>query len=305
METFPFMKKIKGLIGLIRPFTLLAPVFVSVCIMLASFVYNQRIGDFSSVSLISIISASFSLAVLNGASNALNQVTDVEADKISKPYRPIPQGKISSKTALFVSIVLYIFSFVFSLLVNLVFSVFVLLIVFFTITYSIPPRLKDKLFLNQLWVGVPRGLLGVLASWSVFGNPLSSLPLVMGFIAMFFLIGGSVTKDVVDCDADKKTGTQTLVNTYGVNKTVLMVFPLMFFPFLFIPILVNIGLIDSTLNLLTLLAIPSFFICYFMVKDDKKSKKLENTFSWVLMYTTYFFFAFGFSVLTIFNSTFA
>ena len=83
-----------------------------------------------------------------------------------------------------------------------------------------------------------------------------------------------------------------------------MVFPFMFFPFLFIPILVDIGLINSSLGLLTLLAIPSFFICYFMVRDDKKSKKLENTASWALMYMTYFFFAFGFSILTIVGSTF-
>ncbi len=299
------MRKIKGLISLIRPFTLLAPVIVSLCIIAASFVYNQKGGDFQNIFWMVMIPASFSLAILNGASNALNQVTDVETDKISKPYRPIPRGDISPRVALFVSIILYILSFALSLFVNLVFFVFVLLIAFFTITYSIPPRLKDMLFLNQLWVGIPRGLLGVLASWSVFGNPLSSLPLVMGFIAMLFLIGGSVTKDLVDCDADKKTGTRTLVNTYGVNKTVLMVFPFMFFPFLFIPILVDIGLINSSLGLLTLLAIPSFFICYFMVRDDKKSKKLENTASWALMYTTYFFFAFGFSVLTIVSSFFA
>lgn len=293
------MKKTKGLIDLIRPFTLLAPIIVSISIMLASLVYNY--GDFSTVFLMVMLPAVFSLALLNAASNALNQVTDVEADRISKPYRPIPRGCISPKEALFVSVILYIFSFISSLLVNPVFSVFVLLIAFFTITYSIPPRLKDRLFLNQLWVGVPRGLLGILASWSVFGNPLSSLPLIMGFIAMLFLIGGCVTKDVVDCDADKKTGTLTLINTYGVNKTVLMIFPFMFFPFLFIPILVDIGLINSNLVLLTLLAFPSFFICYFMVRDDKKSKKLENTFSWVLMYTTYFFFALGFSALTIIN----
>jgi len=299
------MKKIRGLIDLIRPFTLLAPIIVSVCIMLASFVYNQTVEDSSTVFLMSILPASFSLAVLNAASNTLNQVTDVETDKISKPYRPIPRGDISPRVALFVSIILYILSFALSLFVNLVFFVFVLLIAFFTITYSIPPRLKDRLFLNQLWVGVPRGLLGILASWSVFGNPLSSLPLIMGFIAMLFLIGGSITKDLVDCDADKKTGTQTLVNTYGVNKAVLMVFPFMFFPFLFIPILVDIGLINPSLDLLTLLAIPSFFICYFMVRDDKKNKKLENTASWALMYTTYFFFAFGFSILTISSSIFA
>jgi 4-hydroxybenzoate polyprenyltransferase len=181
------------------------------------------------------------------------------------------------------------------------FFVFVLLITTFTVTYSLPPRLKDKLYLNQLWVGIPRGLLGILASWSVFGNAFHPLPLSVGFIAMVFLIGGSITKDIIDSPADKKTGTKTLINIYGVKKAAFMVFPLMFFPFAFIPMLIHSGILDSSLWLLTILAIPSFFICYTMVLNDKKSRRLENTKSWALMYMTYFFLAIGFSILIIVN----
>src|SRR6478752_9291448 len=38
-------------------------------------------------------------AVLNAASNALNQIYDLEIDRINKPRRPLPSGKLSLETA--------------------------------------------------------------------------------------------------------------------------------------------------------------------------------------------------------------
>ena len=296
--------RIRGYIDLIRPFTLLAPIIVSTCIMVASFFYTRGTGDLFTVWWTVILPASFALAILNGASNALNQVTDLEADKISKPYRPIIRGDISTGEAKAVSLILYIVAFSLAIMVNVMFCVLVLLITLFAVTYSLPPRMKDFLFFNQLWVGIPRGFLGILASWSVFGTVLHPLPLAIGLIAMFFLIGGSITKDVTDSEADKKTGTRTLVNTFGVKKAAFMALPFMFFPFVLIPLLVDSGILESYLWLLTFLAIPGYFIFHLMIKEEE-SKHLENTSAWALMYVTYFVFASGFSVLTIIGSVVA
>jgi len=297
-------KRIKGYIDLIRPFTLLAPIIVSSCIMIASFFQNNASEDLFTLFWSAIIPASFSLAILNGASNALNQATDINVDRISKPYRPIVRGDISLKEAKIVSIVLYVIAFLLSFAINFTFVIIVLLIAVFTISYSLPPRLKDKLFLNQIWIAIPRGLFGILASWSVFGSPLEKLPLTIGFIALTFLIGGSITKDIIDSEADKKSGTHTLINTYGLKKAALMALPFMIFPFLYIPMLIQLGLLASYLWVLSFLAIPAYFVFHMMLRDKKSSRTLENTSSWSLMYFTYFLFAFGFSLLTIIDSVF-
>ena len=294
--------RIKGYFDLIRPFTLLAPIIVSICIMIASFFYYGSTDNLFAIWWKTIIPASFSFAILNAASNALNQVTDIKADKISKPYRPLPSNNVSPSEAMMLSIILYFIAITLSIFVNAMFALFILFIVVFTVTYSIPPRLKDILFLNQLWIGIPRGLLGILASWSVFGNALEPLPLTIGFIAMFFLIGGSITKDIIDSEADKKIGTRTLVNTFGVKKAAMIALPFLVCPFAYIPILINSGILNTYLWLLTFLAIPAFFIFYLMINNEKKGKILENTSSWTLMYVTYFVFAFGFSILTILGS---
>jgi len=302
MTKFNLKQRIRGYIELIRPFTLLAPIIVSSCIMIASFFYNGGSSDLFNICWNTIIPASFALAVLNGASNALNQVTDLKTDKISKPYRPIPQSVVSTGEAKAISVMMYLFAFTLSIFVNIIFAFFVVLIITFSVTYSLPPRLKDYLFFNQIWVGIPRGLLGVLASWSVFGNVMQPLPLTIGLIAMFFLIGGSITKDITDSDADKKTGTNTLINIYGVKKAAIMVLPFMLFPFAFIPILIDSGILEAYLWSLTLLVIPAYLIFHLMVRDKTKSRLLENTSSWTLMYITYFVFAIGFSILTIHGS---
>lgn len=302
MRTAYLKQKFRGYIDLIRPFTILAPIIVSTCIIIASFFYNKIGYELNDIWLTIIIPASFSLAILNSASNALNQITDIKSDKISKPYRPIIRGDVTIFEAKIISLILYIIAFLLSVLINYIFMVFISLIILFTVTYSITPRMKDVLFFNQLWVGIPRGLLGILASWSVFGNPIDTLPLVIGVIAMCFLCGGSITKDIIDIEADKKNGTKTLVNTYGVRKSALFALPLMFFPFAFIPILIDIGVLQPYLWWLTFLAVPSFLISFLMFKDDKKTKVLENTSSWTLMYITYFIFASSFSILTIFGS---
>ena len=185
MNNVYLVDRIKAYIDLIRPFTLLAPIIVSSSIMIASFFYNQSTGQVVTYLYTIILPASFVLAILNGASNTLNQITDVSTDRISKPYRPIPNGKVSLFEAKIVAVLLYISAISISIFINQMFFLFILLIMVFTVTYSISPRVKDILFLNQIWIGLPRGFLGILASWSVFGNALEPLPLTIGLSPSF------------------------------------------------------------------------------------------------------------------------
>ena len=298
IKTKILSKHIRGYIDLLRPFTLLAPFIVSMSIIVASLVYNNVAVP--SNWWVTVGNASFTLALVNAASNVLNQATDWEGDRISKPYRPIPRGIIKPNEAQSLAYILYLFALLRAVTVNVWFGFFVFLIMIFTITYSLPPRMKQYLFLNQVWIAIPRGLLGILAGWSVFGNPFQREPLIIGTIAMLFFIGGMSTKDIVDSEADKTTGIRTLINTFGVKKTALISFPFMFFSLAFIPALINMGFLESYLWPLTLLAFLSCFIFYLMVKGDTESKTLENIHAWSIMYVEYIFFALGFALLTIF-----
>jgi len=297
-KTRIFSKHVRGYIDLLRPFTLLAPFIVSMSIIVASLVYSKVTvqPDW----WVTVGNASLTLAIVNAASNILNQATDWEGDRISKPYRPIPRGIIKPDGAQSLAYILYLFALLRAVTVNAWFGIFVFLIMIFTVTYSLPPRMKKYLFLNQVWIAIPRGFLGILAGWSVFGDPFSREPLIIGTIAMLFFIGGMSTKDIVDSAADKTVGVRTMINTFGVKKTALISFPFMFFPLAFIPALINIGLLESYLWPLTLLVFLSCLIFYLMIKGDSESKTLENIHAWSIMYVEYIFFALGFAFLTIF-----
>jgi 4-hydroxybenzoate polyprenyltransferase len=290
--------KIRVYLELLRPFTLLAPLIVSSSVMIASLV-NSGTTDLSFVSLLwTILSASFCFALLNGASNVLNQATDWKEDALSKPYRPIPKGIITPKEAYKVSFFLYTVALLLSLAVNILFSFFIFLITFFSITYSLPPRMKKFLLLNQLWVALPRGFFGIVGSWSVFGNPFEPLPLAIGCVAALFLFGGTATKDILDAEADRTVGTKTLVNVFGVKTAAFFSLVFMTSAFGLIIPLVYFHIIHDTLLPLAFLGILSVLIGWLMFHKHKNTK-CENTSAWTLMYATYFIFALSFAVITI------
>ena len=290
-------KKFRGYFDLLRPFTLLAPFFVSMFIMFASLVYNDKFIEFPNWWII-IGQASLTLAFLNGASNALNQATDIEADKISKPYRPIPRGVVEREEAQSIAYILYLFGLLRAVTINTWFGVFVFLIMLFTVVYSLPPRMKRFLFINQVWIAIPRGLFAILASWSVFGDPFQVVPLLIGIIGLMYFIGAMTTKDIVDCEADRKTGTRTLINTFGTKKAAYISLPFLVIPFALFPVLIHYHLIDAYFLPLTIFIIPGFIIFYLMVKHQPSST-LENVSAWSLMYVTYLFYAIGFTALII------
>ena len=299
--------RVRAYIDLFRAFTLFAPFVVSMAIIVASLMIRYYEGTpIPENWWLNVGYASATIAMVNAASNALNQATDVEADKISKPYRPVPRKIIKPDEAQSFALILYLFALLRSATINAWFGFFIFLIMIFTVTYSLPPRMKKYLLINQIWIAIPRGLLGILASWSVFGaynlfeNP---TPWIIGGTATVFLIGGMSTKDIVDREADRRTGTHTLINTFGIKKTALFSFPFMFFPFIFISIFINRGLLAPYLWPLMLMCIPSVIILLLMIRPTE-SETLENVPAWSIMYIQYISFALMFSLLTIYQEVF-
>ena len=295
-------KKLHVHLELLRPFTLLAPIIVSSSVMIASLMYSGTAADIPYQTLLgTILIASVCFALLNGASNILNQVTDRREDSLSKPYRPIPRGVVSPREAYIVSFVIYSLAFLLSAAVHFLFSLFVFVIAYFSVTYSLWPRMKKYLFINQLWVALPRGFFAILASWSVFGNPFTPLPLVMGCVAAVFLFGGTATKDILDAEADRTVGTKTLMNVYGIKTTTVFSVFFMLGAFTLILPFVYLHIIDDAFLPLIFLGFLSVFIGRLMLHSQRNTKR-ENVSAWTMMYVTYFIFAVSFSILTISSS---
>jgi 4-hydroxybenzoate polyprenyltransferase len=301
-------KKVRGIVDLIRPFTLLAPLIGGICGGLMGWAsvhpYPQTPLPFLYINnnfpfiqyhpgFLELLIGVSTLIILNAASNSINGVYDAEIDKINKPYRPIPSRVITKNEARAVAWILYAIVLLRaglllrSELSNWAFTFFVVVIMFVTIIYSVPPiRLKKRLWVSNITIAFARGLLGFVAAWSLFGDPFSDLtPWIIGGVMMIFLIGAITSKDFTDIMGDKVHNINTLPVVYGIRKSALISGPFFIFPF----ILILLGSISGILRLarfwLLLLAIWGVLIAILMQKVATKEEKMfENTIVWVNMY---------------------
>jgi len=318
--------KVKTFIELLRPFTLLPPLLGilsgSACAWGSS--HNPYL-KFTLSLFFTLLVGSFCASLLNGASNIINQVYDLEIDKINKPNRPLPRGEVSEKKAKIISYIFYILSIVpvwwitpppydesfikrtlAPIPYHATFFIFVLGMVL-TFIYSSPKygRTKKYGFLANLTIALARGELLKVAGWAMVSNVLILEPWYLGFIFFLFLLGATSTKDFSDIEGDRKFGCMTLPVKYGAVKAARMITPFFIIPWLLIPS----GIFIKTFNgesILTgnaaLLLILSFILTLWgiytaglVLKDPNSLTQTENHPSWRHMYLMMMFAQIGFA----------
>lgn len=156
----------------------------------------------------------------------INQIYDIEIDKINKPYLPIASGEISVKQAKFIVLFTGLFSLVFSFLVSPYLVAVVILGMFIGTVYSIPQtRFKTRPFLASFSISFVRGVLGNIGLFLSYESVLSfsrpNIGIVIIFLTVFVLINSSVIaifKDIPDIEGDKKYNIKTFSVRLGQQK---------------------------------------------------------------------------------------
>jgi geranylgeranylglycerol-phosphate geranylgeranyltransferase len=237
---------------------------------------------------ISIAMGALMAALLNAASNALNQVFDVDIDAINKPTRPLPSGRMTKGEAGWLSFVLYVSALVVGWVVNHQCFLLALVAVLFTIAYSVPPvRTKRFWLLATITIAVPRGALLVVAGWSTAATVAQIEPWFVSLVLGGFLLGAVSTKDFADVRGDRAGGCRTLPVVYGARTSTLVISPFLVLPFLLLPIGVKAGLLSGNAVILSVLgwalAIWGGIVAYIMIRSPDQLAS-ENHVSWTHMY---------------------
>ena len=89
-----------------RPFTLVAPALGFASGAATAYGAHPREPWSSDLIVYPLIGLTMA-AVLNAASNALNQIYDLEIDRVNKPARPLPSGRMTVASAWAFTIVTY------------------------------------------------------------------------------------------------------------------------------------------------------------------------------------------------------
>jgi 4-hydroxybenzoate polyprenyltransferase len=248
-------------------------------------------------------------AVLNAASNALNQIYDLEIDRINKPKRPLPSGRLSPASAWTFTIATYAIALILAWLVapagrRECFWI-VVAATAITVLYSVPPfRTKRLGIWANVTIAIPRGVLLKVAGWSAVKTVLAVEPWFIGGIFGLFLLGASTTKDFADMDGDARGGCRTLPIIYGVRRAAWMISPSFVVPFLMIAVGAMSGILTGNFYLLMALSAGmtayGIYVCYLMLRRPEELAVEENHVSWAHMYRMMFVAQLGFAAAYLF-----
>jgi 4-hydroxybenzoate polyprenyltransferase len=295
---------IRAYVDLARPFTLVAPAlgFLSGA---ATAIGAYPREPWSEGLLVAPLIGSLMAAVLNAGNNALNQIYDLEIDRVNKPRRPLPSGRLTAREVWIFSASTYVLALVLAWLVAPVgrHECFwlVAIAVVCTLIYSVPPfRTKRLGIWANVTIAIPRGVLLKVAGWSSVKTIVGVEPWYIGAIFGLFLLGATTTKDFADMEGDRRGGCRTLPIQYGVSRAAWMISPSFVVPFLMIPIGAGLHVLTGNFWLLQILGVGmtayGVYVCYLMLRRPEELAVEENHVSWAHMYRMMFVAQIGFAL---------
>lgn len=265
----------------VRPFTLLAP---SVGVLAGAMIGSRGWPPLST--LWGVASAAF----LNAASNGVNQIFDLDIDRLNKPDRVLPSGRLSLLEAKMSTLFFFLLSFLAAWAVpNKQFFIIVLLAAGITFFYSSPPlRVKRFPFLSNLWIAIPRGTLLMVSGWAAVRDIWEKEAWFIGGVFGLFVFGATTTKDFSDVEGDRRYGCRTLPDLLGFRGAALFMAPFLIFPFLALPFGKSLDVLKAPAGALWFLGIfLSLWGCYVTRLILRKPEALavdRNHVSWKHMY---------------------
>ncbi|KAH9751423.1 putative homogentisate phytyltransferase 1 [Citrus sinensis] len=168
--------------------------------------------------------------LMNTFLTALNQICDVEIDKINKPYLPLASGDLSRGTAMAICIGSAILSFTLAIMSGSPPLLSIQILGFLSgCAYSLPLpflRWKSHTFMAPLCLVIMMGLTALPFCMHmqqyVLGRPfVITRPLIfmVAIMSIFAFVNG-LLKDLPDVEGDKKFGMNTLCVVLGKEKII-------------------------------------------------------------------------------------
>jgi 4-hydroxybenzoate polyprenyltransferase len=262
-------------------------------------------STFEPVILLKIALGATMAAVLNAASNGINQICDLELDRVNKPQRALVTGAMSLREAGTLTGALYLVALVLASLINLQCLLLAGTAAILTWVYSAPPlRSKRHGWWANITIAVPRGLLLKVCGWATVKSFMSLEPWYIGSVFFLFILGGSSTKDFADMEGDRLGGCQTLPIRYGVRRAAWMISPSFVLPFIMLPVGTKLGILSGNPALLdtlgACLALWGCYTVYLLVRRPDELASTENHPSWTHMYLMMMALQVGFAVSYLF-----
>nr|WIL60116.1 prenytransferase [Hypericum perforatum] len=162
--------------------------------------------------------------------NGVNQIFDVEIDRINKPHLPIASGDLSLQLAWSLVTSFAVTGLAIARILNYVpFSCSLFGLYFLGTIYSVPPFSMKRSTVGAILVNAMMGGLVLTSAQSTAARASLGLPFVLSVPVLFFSIfttmyssGLAITKDLSDVEGDRKFNVPTMATILGIRNTALI-----------------------------------------------------------------------------------
>ena len=212
--------KIKDAFEILRPINCLMGSLTIIIGLL-----NTRTG-ISTIQLISnIILGVITYFFISGSGMVINDLYDLEIDKINRPQRPIPRGSISIKQAKILFILYLLIGISLSILNSIIFNLgylnIIIAIFFGLIGWIYAKWGKKSGFLGNVIVSISFSI-GMIYG-AILNNSVIPNYIYFFFLTSFsLLLSREIIKGCEDIEGDKIEGVKTLAIRIGVKKSTLI-----------------------------------------------------------------------------------
>ncbi len=196
-----------------------------------------------------IVIGAVSVFIATGGGNTINDYCDYEIDKINKPERPIPSGRISRSNALYYCLLLFLIATILGFIISVANGIVVIICSIIMIVYAYD--LKTRCLIGNITVSLLTGLTFVFGGL-ITGDYIISI--ILGFFAFLMTLSREIIKDTEDVEGDKKENAKTFPIVYGEVNAVRLAFILNIITCILSPILYIIGLFSIIYLIIVVIA---------------------------------------------------
>jgi len=199
-------EKLTSILKITRP--------VNVIITFISVLVAAAICLTGKISELNLLLAAFSAALAAASGNIINDIYDIEIDKINRPLRPLPSVKITVKEAYTLYFVLLILSVSFSLIINYLAFIIVIFSNLLLLLYA--KYLKRIPLIGNTTVAFLTGMVFIFGGLVVENPSAAIIPATFAFLVNLIR---EIVKDMQDFEGDEKAGVKTFPVKFGFQKS--------------------------------------------------------------------------------------
>ena len=227
------------------------------------------------IPILNVLLAAISAGFTATAGNIINDIFDIEVDKINRPDRPLPSNKFTINDAY----ILYLVCFVISGLLVVTISQIVVIIVLLShlLLFLYSKYLKRIPLVGNITVAFLTGLVFVFGG-VVVENP--SAAIIPALFAFLINLIRELVKDMQDVEGDRAAGVITFPIKFGFQKTKYLItfITLILIPFTLYPFITKLYEIEYVIIVMVIVNPLLVFILKKLFEDDsiRNLKKMSN-----------------------------